>query len=511
MPLQQNDVPGQHVPAWKRLGLKLKHALDANDSVTTNYPQTVHGKKRKRSSDENALRPTDAFDGQKKNADVKVLGSPTNISNPDPSLSLSQSTSPADQESHSRLKRIRKSVSFTPDTKKTDGDSIKQLYKTWLNFHLAKDSSFDPSIGNPALQVIKPRELSFTNSSPSLSQPTQIKKAKKSKGSERSKEQKNPSNHEAKEFSSLPRHATLDYLHTYHTSPSLWKFSKSRQTHLLRNLFSPGFIPPSYDTALKAYLSGLQGEGAKSRLRTMARKIVVEGFQELGYGVRERYMQEGYAREKKRHMDWLEREVKVLEKDAKVDEEKEIVIGKKELSEKYWIKRIADVVLWSVGDDPGSEAKSDHKDGDDQKVTRKANKANTQSPLSKKRKRKNRSLAMSSSSDDDSSTNSSSSSSSSSSSDARLARNLANLEKSQKFTSQALNPTTGTKRARHTEDHQPSNAVEEAGEKKLQAKTAAETPKRAKPKPLGHPQPRHSKYGSPFRPRAGGLTLSPRK
>lgn len=509
------------MPAWKKLGLKLKHGQDTTDSVTTNYSPTVNEKKRKRSSDNGALQPTDSFNKLRKNAEVKSLGSPTDVLNPDPSpLSPGQSTTPSDPEADSRPKKTRKSVSFTPDTKKTDGDSIKQLYKTWFNSQLAKDPSFDPSAGNPALQVITPLEFSFPTSSSSLpqpTQPTQLKKAKKPKGPKRSKEQKNPSNHEAKESSSSPRQATLDYLHTYHTSPSSWKFSKSRQTYLLRNLFSPGFLPPSYDTALKAYLSGLQGEGAKSRLRTTARKVMVEAFRGLGPGVRERWIQEGYAREKKRHMDWLEREVKALEKDADLDKEKEIVIGEKELSEKYWIKRIADTVLWSIGDDPESETNSDPKDNDNQKPTPTANEKNTSR---RKRKHKNRSSEMSSSSDDDDDTSNKSSSSSSSSesdTDARLARNLANL---QKATSQLPNP----KRARPTEDPLlPSNAAtaaaailinkrKEQEQQPPQAKPTVQPPKRSKPSTphRGDPsQTSHTKYGSPYRPKAAGLIPSP--
>lgn len=63
----------------------------------------------------------------------------------------------------------------------------------------------------------------------------------------------------------------LNYLTTHQQSPSTWKFNKSRQSALLRSLFSLTSIPPSYDPALLSYLSGLhKGAAATSRVRNVA-------------------------------------------------------------------------------------------------------------------------------------------------------------------------------------------------------------------------------------------------
>jgi hypothetical protein len=407
----QDDAPELHIPAWKKLGLKLKYAQGNIDSVPPNLsPQTPdNDKKRKRTSDDDASLLVRSFEREKQKkekkkktkTEVDALGSRVDddVFTPDATSRVSLQEEDSTSLDASRRGGARKSVSFTPDTKTTDGDSVKQLYKNWINSQLASDPSFDPS----ALQII----------TPGVSQ-----KAKKPKGPKKSKA---PSQ-QTKESSSLPHQATLNYLDTYYTSPSSWKFSKSRQTHLLRNIFSPNFIPPSYDPALKAYLSGLQGEGAKTRLREMARKIRAEDFQVPEYWdldeARARGIKEDYEREKRRHKDRLKSSLKANEEEEeKEGKEKEDPVTREELENKIAARRMADIVLWSIGDEPDPEVKPHTKDTEDKIAT--ADNTSTNPPLNgrKFRKRKHK-LRATDLSDDESIGSSSSSSSNSNSSNA---------------------------------------------------------------------------------------------
>ena len=70
--------------------------------------------------------------------------------------------------------------------------------------------------------------------------------------------------------------AYLEYLDQFHNDRENWKFNKSKQNDLLKNFLNIYRIPPSYDTALSAYIEGLQGEGARQRLRDQAGRVITE-------------------------------------------------------------------------------------------------------------------------------------------------------------------------------------------------------------------------------------------
>lgn len=305
----QNDAPEQqqqHIPAWKKLGLKLKYAQKNSDPITIiNHHDIVieKEKKRKRSAEakdvSSSSMPDESVEDQtqkkkkqkkiKKTSEEKVLGSiPTGGNAGAPRSDTSQpvaenlTSSPNHQKTPSRAGSVRKSVSFTPDTKKTDGDSVKQLYQTWLKSHEAQDPSFDASAYDPDRQVNTPHTVSpqpgqTESSSSSTTTTTSIKKSKKAKKSTKSKitsQHPNGQGRPEETISPAVHQSILDYLSTYHTSHSQWKFSKKLQTHLLRRLLSPGFIPSSdHFVALEAYLSGLQGGHAKAKLRKAAREV----------------------------------------------------------------------------------------------------------------------------------------------------------------------------------------------------------------------------------------------
>ena len=62
----------------------------------------------------------------------------------------------------------------------------------------------------------------------------------------------------------------LEYLTQFHTNRASWKFNKAQQINLLKNIFNVSRIPKDYNEALKAYITGLQGDAARNRLREAA-------------------------------------------------------------------------------------------------------------------------------------------------------------------------------------------------------------------------------------------------
>lgn len=62
----------------------------------------------------------------------------------------------------------------------------------------------------------------------------------------------------------------LEYLTQFHTDRASWKFNKAQQISLLKNIFDVSLIPKDYNEALRAYIAGLQGDGARNRLRETA-------------------------------------------------------------------------------------------------------------------------------------------------------------------------------------------------------------------------------------------------
>src|SRR5258706_4775862 len=108
------DEPPARVPAWKRLGLKLRFGQEQQQTDPQAHPpQTTNETKRKRTLEKQE-------DANSKR--IKISSKPKeNI----------QSTTPTQSPLASDIS-VRKSVSFTPDTKTTDGESIKQLFNAWV-------------------------------------------------------------------------------------------------------------------------------------------------------------------------------------------------------------------------------------------------------------------------------------------------------------------------------------------------------------------------------------------
>ena len=224
-----------HVPAWKRLGLKLKYAKDhVGEDVKVKQVNGNRERKRKRTAVE-AERTKESL--------------ATDIERP-----LSSPSTP--------IFSSQKSVSFTPDTKTEDGESTRQLFQTWTQEQKAKDSTFQPEkLGEAFRSVVSEATVS--------TEPTPTKKTKSRKGKSAGGKAGDKAPKDQAYIGPL-----LAYLLQHHQSRASWKFNKAKQTHLMRHLFDYSHIPAQHDPALAGYIAGLQGDAVRRRVREAARAIL---------------------------------------------------------------------------------------------------------------------------------------------------------------------------------------------------------------------------------------------
>ncbi|KAG4419426.1 hypothetical protein IFR04_007477 [Cadophora malorum] len=243
-----------HIPAWRRLGLKLK---SAQDSPSTESPATLADEttKRKRTATEDNT-PSKKL---KKNSKLPVESSQDPIT--------------------PQLVR-KKSVTFTPETKYEDGDSIKQLFNSWKAEQQAQDPSFTFGNSNPAFETPEPPRVEEEIDTKLDEKERRVKRVKPAQEKEGKAKAKKPSKIiKPPTTSSRP---FLQYLKQYCESRDSWKFNKNHQNHLLKNAFNLESIPSNHVHFLYEYVKGLQG-GVRTRLRDTAIEIKVKD-QEAGPG-----------------------------------------------------------------------------------------------------------------------------------------------------------------------------------------------------------------------------------
>ncbi|KAF4535528.1 putative proteasome subunit alpha type 6 protein [Lasiodiplodia theobromae] len=259
------------VPAWKKLGLKLKHAND--ESPAAHSPSSS----KKRVRDEEGAGKSELND--------QSTGAPSKKSKKRKTAPAEEPTSPSDEPSKKEKKekkkksketvlatpvkslQRKKSVSFTPDTKKSDGDSGQQLFRAWVK---SQDGSSTED------GIVPSTESAVEDSPADESKPEPSKKdLKKAK-----KDQRNAAR--AAEAAQQEKQALpyVSYLQQYHSDRSNWKFNKKHQVDLLKNLFNLFRVPASYDPAVEAYIAGLKGAGARYRLKEQAEGILKEASNE---------------------------------------------------------------------------------------------------------------------------------------------------------------------------------------------------------------------------------------
>ncbi|KAI6713121.1 hypothetical protein PZA11_003737 [Diplocarpon coronariae] len=233
-----------HIPAWRRLGLKLKSAQNTLSTDSTNDTT-----KRKRAS---------------------LVDTPLKKFKTNPKVPKEPVTP--------QLAR-RKSVTFTPETKIDDGDSIKQLFNSWKLEQQAQDPSFEFGNSNPAFQIPPPPQVEEQVDASLLDEKERrLKRVKKSTAEKPSKAKSHKPKKIVKplKVSSRP---FLQYLRQYCESRDDWKFNKNHQNHLLKHAFNVDVVPPDHAHFLIEYVKGLQG-GVRTRLRDIALEVKVKDQQD---------------------------------------------------------------------------------------------------------------------------------------------------------------------------------------------------------------------------------------
>lgn len=143
----------------------------------------------------------------------------------------------------------RKSVTFTPDTKRVDGSSAQDLFKKWAAEQKGIDAEFADfaSLSAPMVEVKEPlgTEKSQEATQPPAP-PTTTPATSKGK-------KKDPSIY-------------ISYLTQYHNDRGHWKFNKAKQNDIVDNALNIFRIPEQHSEALLEYVQGLKGAGVVQRL-----------------------------------------------------------------------------------------------------------------------------------------------------------------------------------------------------------------------------------------------------
>lgn len=267
MSQSEDHVTAAHVPAWKRIGLKLK---SDNSTVTTTEaanPNSNHAPngssatgistetkasldkkiKRKREVDGDSEAPRVIKKKSKQDRSASQATSTTGSSTlygvtPETTKTADKSSAP--KETGTQTRKRQKSVSFAADTKTDDGDSVQPLA---VNEDIEAENTANGK---------KPKTTPETTTNDTT-------------------KDRNP-----KERKSKPQDRThtayLEYLQQFHTDKAGWKFNKSKQNDVLKNILNTYRIPSNYNEALVAYIHGLQGQGARNRLRDQAQQLLSE-------------------------------------------------------------------------------------------------------------------------------------------------------------------------------------------------------------------------------------------
>ncbi|KAG0651876.1 Uncharacterized protein D0Z07_1071 [Hyphodiscus hymeniophilus] len=246
------------IPAWQRLGLKLKSTQGSEE--TFERPAISESPKRK---------TIDSIDlPQSKKAKKDIENRPLTTTTVEPvTPNLSR----------------KKSVTFTPETKIEDGDSIKQLFSAWVAEQRSQDPSFQPK----SSQVFDTPEPPKVEEHIDTTLDEKERRVKRAKGPEESlsqskdtktKKPKKPKSPKASKVTNSPDTPTrpfLEYLKQYHNCRESWKFNKNHQNHLLKNIFNIEVIPSDYAHLIYEYVRGLQG-GVRTRLRDASLAVKVK-------------------------------------------------------------------------------------------------------------------------------------------------------------------------------------------------------------------------------------------
>lgn len=175
----------------------------------------------------------------------------------------------------------RKSVAFTPDTKKVDGSSAQNLFKKWV----AEQKGSNPDFTTAGVADSTPKSSSVEEVVDAKKDEKKQKKEKKAKPSEAQDSEADPQEPVVDATKSTssdePKTATtpapkgkkkdpsiyVSYLSQYYNDRANWKFNKAKQNDVIDNALNIFRIPDEHSKALLEYVQGLKGAGVVERLK----------------------------------------------------------------------------------------------------------------------------------------------------------------------------------------------------------------------------------------------------
>ncbi|RJE17683.1 Uncharacterized conserved protein DUF2373 [Aspergillus sclerotialis] len=236
------------VPAWKKLGLKLKYAKET--------PQD--GNLEKEGSDEQ--NKAEGVNGEVGTSEKEKKGKKRRF---DEEEKEDKGEKDEDKKESAPKSKKKKRVSFTADTKVRDGEEEEQDSDQEAGG--VSVSSEEKSADKPGIPDQQPTDEDGDDEQ-SATEVKEKKKKKKEKG-----KKKDTASTGSSQIHETP---ILSYLSHYYKYRQTWKFQKNRETHLFKHVLSLEQVPSQYNAALLAYLQGLKSEGAKQRLHQTAEEVV---------------------------------------------------------------------------------------------------------------------------------------------------------------------------------------------------------------------------------------------
>lgn len=236
-----------HVPAWKRLGLKLKYAKDIPLKTEEAVPSTNHADHNVKNA---AERPTKRQRLTKDNTTTEN----GLVEHDRLSPNVPSTVSAVTKSDHGGSRR-KKSVAFTNDTKVEDGDT-----RTTIDFP-------NGSLGNTS--ILKNGSIHDTklNSSSSESQDQTPSVNGRTKPKQKKSSGKKGTSKSSQKDSGDKKTLALDYLNQHRNNRADWKFNKNRDVWIMSHALKKDSVPDSHVYALAGYVQGLpSASGARARL-----------------------------------------------------------------------------------------------------------------------------------------------------------------------------------------------------------------------------------------------------
>lgn len=312
-----------HVPAWKKIGLKLKYAKDTADdapiepATAPTENETSHAGAKRSREEETEQVSVPAKKHKKQSKERKEAS----IEPPAVKGILSGSQSPTKTPN-------KKSVQFSAETKAEDGQTGQDYFKAWAaggQPHTPPKPSTEISIPETPESVEKPAptaqespaetkakskaskrdkkvdQAAAQTQDPNVEGQPSLQERRESKAAKKAEKQARKAQTQVQQPERAPTSAYVEYLHQFQHDKAHWKFNKSKENHLLKSIWSMYRVPDSYTDALVSYIAGLQGAGARSRLVEGADEVLKEVTEKGG----QKYDFSGYEEPETRRESYI--------------------------------------------------------------------------------------------------------------------------------------------------------------------------------------------------------------